>query len=75
MSDLDEFSRDIAAHVRAYLTGVHEIAAGESPETAVAGLIAYVFTGLIGFIVAFIAGVITGSRATLLVRRAREQPP
>ena len=38
MSDLDEFSRDIAAHVRAYLAGVHEIAAGESPETAVAGL-------------------------------------
>ena len=39
MSDLDEFSRDIAAHVRAYLAGAHEIAAGESPETAVAGLI------------------------------------
>ena len=39
MSDLDEFSRDIAAHVRAYLAGVHEIAGGESPETAVAGLI------------------------------------
>jgi len=39
MSDLDEFSHDIAAHVRAYLSGVHEIAAGESPETAVAGLI------------------------------------
>jgi len=39
MSDLDEFSRDIAAHVRAYLAGVHEIGAGETPETAVAGLI------------------------------------
>ncbi|TMI52068.1 hypothetical protein E6H20_01800 [Candidatus Bathyarchaeota archaeon] len=41
----------------------------------VAGLIVYVFAGLIGFIVAFIIGVITGSRATLLVRRTREQPP
>jgi len=39
MSDLDEFSRDIAAHVRAYLTGVEEIATGESPETAVSGLL------------------------------------
>jgi len=39
MSELDEFSRDIAAHVRTYLTGVGEIATGESPETAVSGLI------------------------------------
>jgi len=39
MSELDEFSRDIAAHVRTYLTGVAEIAAGDSPETAVSGLI------------------------------------
>ena len=39
MSELDEFSRDIAAHVRTYLAGVHEIATGESPETAVSGLI------------------------------------
>jgi hypothetical protein len=38
MSDLEEFSRDIAAHVRAYLAGVHEIASG-APETAVSGLI------------------------------------
>ena len=39
MSDLEEFSRDIAAHVRAYLAGVHEIASGDSPETVVSGLI------------------------------------
>jgi hypothetical protein len=39
MSDLEEFSRDIAAHVGAYLTGVEEIASGESPETAVSGLL------------------------------------
>ncbi len=39
MSDLDEFSDDIAAHVAAYLAGVQEIASGESPETAVSGLI------------------------------------
>jgi hypothetical protein len=39
MSDLDEFSRDIAAHVRAYLSGVQEVASGESPETVVSGLI------------------------------------
>ena len=39
MSELDEFSRDIAAHVRAYLSGVHEIASGDSPETVVSGLI------------------------------------
>jgi hypothetical protein len=39
MSELDEFSRDIAAHVRTYLAGVAEIASGESPETAVSGLI------------------------------------
>jgi hypothetical protein len=37
--ELDEFARDIAAHVRAYLAGVHEVAAGDSPETAVSGLI------------------------------------
>jgi hypothetical protein len=39
MSELDEFSRDIAAHVVTYLTGVQEIATGDSPETAVSGLI------------------------------------
>ena len=39
MSDLDEVSGDIAAHVAAYLSGVQEIASGESPETAVSGLI------------------------------------
>jgi Domain of unknown function (DUF5063) len=39
MSELDEFSRDIAAHVKTYLAGVQEIASGESPETAVSGLI------------------------------------
>jgi fructose-specific phosphotransferase system IIC component len=39
-----------------------------------AGIIAYVFAGLAGFIIAFIVGAITGSRATLLVRRMREQP-
>jgi len=39
MSELEEFSQDIAAHVRAYLAGVTEIATGESPETAVSGLI------------------------------------
>ena len=39
MSELDEFSRDIAAHVVTYLNGVQEIATGDSPETAVSGLI------------------------------------
>ncbi len=39
----------------------------------VAGLIAYLFAGPVGFIVAFIIGAITGSRAALLVNRAREQ--
>ncbi len=39
MSDLEEFAGDIAAHVNAYLAGVHEVAAGDSPETAVSGLI------------------------------------
>jgi predicted lipid-binding transport protein (Tim44 family) len=40
----------------------------------VAGLIVYLIAGLPGFIIAFIIGAITGSRATLLVNRAREQP-
>jgi hypothetical protein len=39
----------------------------------VAGLIAYLIVGLAGFIIAFIVGAITGSRATLLVIRAREE--
>jgi ammonia channel protein AmtB len=39
----------------------------------VAGLVAYLFAGLVGFIIAFMIGAITGSRATLLVNRAREQ--
>ena len=39
----------------------------------VAGLIVYLFASLAGFIVAFIIEAITGSRATLLVSRAREQ--
>lgn len=36
---LEEFARDISAHVRTYLTGVREIASGESPETAISSLI------------------------------------
>jgi Domain of unknown function (DUF5063) len=39
MSDLEEFSRDIAVHVRTFLTGVQEVASGESPETAIPGLL------------------------------------
>lgn len=36
---LDEFAGDIAAHVRTYLAGVREIGSGESPETAISGLL------------------------------------
>lgn len=39
----------------------------------VAGLIGYLVAGLAGFIVAFLVGVITGSQATLLSLRARQQ--
>ena len=42
MSDdfgLDEFARDVAAHVRTFLAGVREIATGESPDTVISSLI------------------------------------
>ena len=39
----------------------------------VAGLVGYIVAGLAGFIVAFLVGVITGSQATLLSLRARQQ--
>ncbi|MCU0264821.1 MAG: DUF5063 domain-containing protein [Actinomycetia bacterium] len=42
MSDdfgLDEFARDVAAHVRTFLAGVREIATGEAPDTVISSLI------------------------------------
>ena len=38
-----------------------------------AGLLGYLVAGLTGFIVAFLVGVITGSQATLLSLRTRQQ--
>lgn len=40
-----------------------------------AGLIAYIIIGLAGFILAFIIGDITGSRAILLALRSRQPQP
>ncbi len=36
---LDEFARDIAAHITTFLTGVQEVATAASPETAVSELL------------------------------------
>jgi predicted lipid-binding transport protein (Tim44 family) len=41
----------------------------------VAGLIAYLIAGLAGFIIGFVVGIITGSQATLLSLRSRQQQP